>query len=82
MVLHANTYDSEGCLRLRRSELRSVPEYETRFKKMLETTLPWINVACLGASPDFVLVSVEFSARYADRFNERIKEYVPPISFS
>jgi hypothetical protein len=84
IVLHGtpNPYDSKGCLHIRRCDLRSVPDYETRFREMLETTLPWINVSCLGARTDFVLVAVEFSARYADRFNERIKGYVPLISFS
>jgi hypothetical protein len=51
--------DEHGRFHVKRTEIRTVAEYEERFNELLDSGLPWLNMSCYGVDDGKMLVAVE-----------------------
>ena len=53
----------DGKLRVRRSGLLTLTDYNRRFEELMEAGLPWINVSCYGVLGAKLVVGIEAAER-------------------
>jgi len=53
----------DGKYHVRREELHTISEYETRFDEVLRSGSSWVNVHCEGTYDNYLIVSVTFNSK-------------------
>jgi hypothetical protein len=64
--LHGRTWD-QGRVRVRRADLLTPAEYDSRFEALLDSGPPWLNLNACGMDSDILIVGVEWP-RAHDRY--------------